>query len=245
MRDYLLDLVQHTYGIGVIDLIKINGEDKKTSINAYDKKTRTVVLNAEFKNSIPEFIGTFGMPNLDRLNIILNIPEYKEGADITVSNKTDENGKVVPTSIDFKNKNSDFKNSYRLMSESVINEQLKNASMRQVKWDVNITPTTQGIQKLKFQSQAHSDVTHFSTKTENGNLNIYFGDHSSHAGHFTFASNCGGNLQKQLFWPVGVVLSILNLPGTKTFKISDEGVAEITVDSGIAVYHYKLPSKSK
>jgi hypothetical protein len=46
-------------------------------------------------------------------------------------------------------------------------------------------------------------------------------------------------------WPVGVVNTILSLPGDKTFKISDEGVAEITVDSGIAVWHYLLPAQTK
>jgi hypothetical protein len=245
MRDYLLDLVQHTHGIGVIELIKITGDESKTYIQAVDKKTRTVMVNAEFKKQIPEFIGTFGMPNLDRLNIILNIPEYKDGAEITVSHKKDDAGVDVPVSIDFKNKTGDFKNSYRLMGSSVINDQIRNSSMRQVKWNVNVVPSAQAIQKLKFQSQAHSDVTNFSTKTEDGNLNIYFGDHSSHAGHFTFATNCGGNLQRPLLWPVSVVLNILNLPGEKTFKISDEGAAEISVDSGIAIYHYQLPSRQK
>jgi hypothetical protein len=44
---------------------------------------------------------------------------------------------------------------------------------------------------------------------------------------------------------VAVVNSILSLPGDKTFKISDDGVAEITVDSGLAVYHYMLPAQTK
>lgn len=245
MRDYLLDLVKHTHGIGVIELIKITGDENTTSIHTTDKKTRTVIINAEFKKQIPEFVGTFGMPNLDRLNTILNIPEYKEGAEITVSHKKDDSGEDIPVSIDFKNKTGDFKNSYRLMGASVINDQMRTSSMRQVKWGVNFVPSVASIQKLKFQSQAHSDVVHFSTKFENGNLNIYFGNHSSHAGHFTFAPDCGGSLSKQLNWPVNVVLSILNLPGNKTFKISDEGAAEISVDSGLAVYNYQLPAQNK
>jgi hypothetical protein len=42
-----------------------------------------------------------------------------------------------------------------------------------------------------------------------------------------------------------VVISILSLPGDKTFKISDEGAAMITVDSGIAEYNYILPAQTK
>jgi hypothetical protein len=244
MRDYLLDIVQHTYGLGVIDMIKITGTQDGTSVNAFDQATKTVVLNAEFKNPLPDFIGVFGMPNLDRLNTILNLPVYKDNAKITVTSQKDAEGNNVPSGVNFENETGDFKNNYRFMSTAVINDQLKNVKMKQVKWGVEVTPTAQAIQKLKFQAMAHSDATAFSSKTENGELKFFFGDQSSHAGSFTFATT-DGSLSKQLNWPVGVVNSILSLPGDKTFKISDEGVAEITVDSGLAVYHYMLPAQTK
>lgn len=240
MRDHLLDIVQHTYGLNVINLIKITGTATETQINAFDQATKTVILNAEFKAPVADFVGTFGMPNLDRLNTILNLPPYKEDATITV---TQQNG--VPSGITFENKSGDFKNNYRFMGEAIINDQLKSVSMKkQVKWGVEIVPTAANIQKLKFQAMAHSDATTFSSKTENGELKFFFGDHSSHAGSFTFATT-SGSLSKQLNWPVAVVNSILSLPGDKEFKISDEGVAEITVDSGLAVYRYLLPAQTK
>jgi hypothetical protein len=245
MRDYLLDIVQHTYGLGVINLIKVTGTSTSTTVNAFDQATKTVVLDAEFKAPIAEFVGTFGMPNLDRLKTILDIPEYREDAKITVSTQKDADGNDIPSGINFVNKAGDFKNNYRFMLESVINDQMKTVKMKAVKWGVDIVPTAQSIQKLKFQSMAHSDATAFSTKTVNGDLIINFGDHSSHAGNFTFATATGGSLSKELYWPISVVNSIFNLPGDKTFKISDDGVAEITVDSGFAVYHYKLPAQTK
>ena len=244
MIDYLKDIVQHTYGLGVINMIKVTGDSTSTSINAFDQATKTVVLNAEFKAPVAEFVGVFGMPNLDRLNTILNLPVYKDNAKITVSKQKDAEGNDVPSGINFVNDTGDFKNDYRFMSTAVINDQLKNVKMKQVKWGVEVVPTALSIQKLKFQSQAHSDATVFSSKTENGELKFFFGDHSSHAGNFTFATT-SGSLSKQLNWPVSVVNSILSLPGDKTFKISDEGVACITVDSGLAVYNYMLPAQSK
>jgi hypothetical protein len=244
MRDYLLDIVQHTYGLGVIDMIKVTGTESGTSVNAFDQATKTVVLNADFKNPLPDFVGVFGMPNLDRLNTILNLPVYKDNAKITVTKQKDQDGNEVPSGIDFVNDTGDFKNNYRFMSTAVINDQLKNVKMKPVKWNVEVTPTNVSIQKLKFQAQAHSDATAFSSKTENGELKFFFGDASSHAGSFTFATT-SGTLTKQLYWPVAVVNSILGLPGDKTFKISDDGVAEITVDSGLAVYHYMLPAQTK
>ena len=244
MIDHLKDIVQHTYGLGVISMIKVTGDANGTAINAFDQATKTVVLNAEFKSPIAEFQGVFGMPNLDRLNTILNIPEYKEDSKLTVLTQKDTDGNDVPSGVHFENKGGDFKNDYRFMSTAVINDQLKNVKMKPVKWAVEVTPTALSIQKLKFQAMAHSDATTFSSKTENGELKFFFGDHSSHAGSFTFATT-SGTLSKQLNWPVSVVNSILSLPGDKTFKISDDGVAEITVDSGLAVYHYMLPAQTK
>jgi len=40
-------------------------------------------------------------------------------------------------------------------------------------------------------------------------------------------------------------MSILNLAGDKVFRISDEGAAQITVNSGLATYNFILPAQSK
>jgi hypothetical protein len=46
-------------------------------------------------------------------------------------------------------------------------------------------------------------------------------------------------------WPVKVFMSIMDLPGDKIVKISDQGACEITVNSGLAVYQYLLPAQAK
>lgn len=246
MRDYLLDIVQHTYGLGVFNFIKVSGTDTETTVLGLDQTGRTVILNVEFKAPIAEFVGVFGMPNLDRLNTILNLPVYKDDAKITVTKQTAEDGTVTPSGVHFESKDGDFKNDYRFMATSVINDQLPNVSMRQqVKWNVEVVPSAAAIQKLKFQTQAHADSTVFTSKLENGDLKFFFGDHSSHAGSLVFAPGSGGTLTKQQHWPVAVVNSVLSLAGDKTLKISDAGVAEISVDSGLAVYRYMILAQSK
>jgi len=37
----------------------------------------------------------------------------------------------------------------------------------------------------------------------------------------------------------------MDLTGDKKVRISDDGAAEITVDSGLAAYQYLLPAQSK
>lgn len=243
MKDYLHDIVQHTHSLGIIDLVKITGTDQETVLNAI-AEDRSVILDAQFKNPVPEFVGTFGMPNLSKLNTILNIQEYKEDAKLTI-NTQDRNGTTVPVGIHFENKAGDFKNDYRFMTSDVINDKLKKVSMKSVPWNVEIEPTVAAIQKMKFQASANSDEPVFVVKTEQNKLKFFFGDHSTHAGDFVFADGISGNLTKNWSWPVSAVISILGLSGDKKLKISDAGVMQITVDSGIAVYEYKLPAQTK
>ena len=112
MRDYLLDIVQHTYGLGVIDMIKITGTTEGTAINAFDQATKTVILDAEFKAPIAEFVGIFGMPNLDRLNTILNLPVYRENAKISVSTQQDPDGNTVPSGLNLDRKSTRLNSSH-------------------------------------------------------------------------------------------------------------------------------------
>ena len=93
--------------------------------------------------------------------------------------------------------------------------------------------------------KTNSEENNFVTKTDKGDLKIYFGDPSTHSGNFVFQTDVKGTLSRAWQWPVKVFLAIMDLPGDKTVKISDQGAAEITVDSGLAVYCYRLPAQAK
>jgi len=239
MRDALLDIVKHTHSLGSIDLVKVTGSDQETVINAI-AEDRSAILDATFHGPVAEFIGNFGMPNLSKLNTILNIPEYAENAQLSITYKGND-----PVGIHFENKVGDFKNDYRFMTSEVINEKIPTLKFKGVKWGVELEPTVASIQRMRFQTQANSEETTFIAKTEGNDLKFFFGDVSSHAGNFVFASGVTGSVTKGWAWPVAVVNGILALPGDKTIRFSDEGAAQITVDSGIAVYNYTIPAQKK
>ena len=240
MKDHLLDLVSHTFDLGCIDLVKITGTDKETVISGL-AEDRSVVVEGEFAAPVADFIGTFGMPNLGKLKILLNLAEYKEDAKFSLTRK--DTG--APDGINFENKTGDFKNNYRFMASEIVNEKLKTVKFRGVTWHIEFEPTVAAIQRLKMQAQANSEEVNFQVKTENGDLKFFFGDHSTHAGNFVFHPGVTGTLKRTWSWPIKQVISILDLTGDKTFKISDDGAAQITVDSGVAVYNYILPAQSK
>jgi len=243
MKDYLLDLIQHTHGLGVVDLVKIVGTDAETLVSAVSDD-KTVIVNGTFKAPIAEFIGTFGMPNLSKLKTILSFDDYDDTSTINVGRGTKEDA-AAPASIHFETKTGDFVNDYRLMAKTLVEDKIKKVTFNGANWDVSFDPSTAGIQRLKKQSSVHSEDLHFKTKTENKNLVVYFGDPSSHSGNFVLQSDVSGSLSRPWNWPVKVFLAIMDLPGDKTVSFSDQGVAQIVVDNPISKYHYYLPAQAK
>ena len=240
MRDCLLDLVQHTHDLGCIDLIKIVGDENATQIEGLAEDL-SVVVKGEYKNPVPDFVGTFGMPNLSKLKTLLNLQEYREDAKLTITRKAP----TEPDGIDFVNKTGDFKNNYRFMTSGVVSEKLKTAKMKPVTWHIEFEPTVASIMRLRMQMLANAEEPNFQVKTDGSDLKFYFGDHSTHAGNFVFQSDITGQLKRAWSYPAKQFASIMELTGDKTVRISDDGVAQITVDSGVAVYNYLLPAQSK
>ncbi len=243
MKDILTDIVAHTHSLGILPLIKITGEDNTTTIEPM-AEDRSVILTGKTHAAIGEFEGVFGMPNLDKLNLHLKNPEYKENATIEVI-QAERNGKTVPVSLHFENQSGDFVNDYRFMNAEIINEKLKTVKFKGATWDIEFEPSVTSIQRLKLQAQAHTEETVFQVKTEGNNLVFFFGDASTHAGSFTFHADIKSKLKQSWAWPVTQVMSILNLDGDKTMKIADAGAMMITVNSGLAEYNYILPAQSK
>jgi hypothetical protein len=184
------------------------------------------------------------MPNLGKLKTILGFDEYDDTATINVT-RTNRDGVDIPVAIHFETQNKDFVNDYRLMSQAIVEEKVKAVKFAGATWNVDFVPQVANIQRLKKQASANSEETAFTTKTENGDLKIFFGDVSTHSGNFVFQNGVAGVLARQWAWPVKQFLSIMDTLGDKHVYISDQGAMKITVDSGIAAYEYLLPAQSK
>jgi len=244
LQDFLRDVVQHTQSLGGIGSIRITGSDTETKVDTVTDDN-SVIVKAKLRESMPEFTGAVGLPNLAKLNTILNISEYRDEATVSITTET-RNGVTEPSGVLFVNQAGDFRNEYRLMSASVINEKLKTVEFkRDPNWTISFAPAANSIQRLKFQASANSDEDCFTAEVDGGNLKFYFGQVSSHAGDFVFQSGVTGSIKRTWRWPVAAMINILSLPGDKIMKFSDDGVAQIVVDSGIAVYDYYIPALTK
>ena len=242
MKDILQDVVAHTHALGFLALVKVSN-DEGTQIDSM-ADDRSVILTATTATPVAEFKGTFGMPNLDKLALHLKNPEYKDNAKIDVI-EAERNGETIPTHIHFENAAGDFQNDYRFMNKAVIEEKLKSVKFKGNSWNVEFQPTMASIARMKLMSGAHSEEAVFQVKTEDNNLNFYFGDEATHAGSFTFQHAITGSLQHTWAWPVAQTLAILSLDGDKKMSITDQGAMTISVDSGMAKYDYILPAQQK
>ena len=247
MKDILQDVVAHTHALGFLPLVKVTSEDGTTSVDSM-AEDRSVILSATTHTAVNEFVGTFGMPNLDKLALHLKNPEYKDNAKIDVIT-AERNGETMPTHIHFENASGDFQNDYRFMNKAIIEEKLKTVKFKGANWNVTFQPSMAAIARMKLMSAAHNEEPTFNVTTKAtagvSDLVFSFGDASTHAGEFVFQNAVEGTLQHTWSWPVAQVQSVLNLDGDVTMSISDQGAMMISVDSGMAKYDYILPAQSK
>ena len=247
MKDILQDVVAHTHALGFLPIVKITSEDGTTNVDSM-AEDRSVILSATTHTAVTEFVGTFGMPNLDKLALHLKNPEYQKDAKIDVVT-AERNGETMPTHIHFENNAGDFENDYRFMNKAIIEEKLKTVKFKGAGWQVTFQPSMAAIARMKLMSAAHSEEPTFNVTTKAtagvSDLVFSFGDASTHAGEFVFQNAVAGTLQHTWSWPVAAVQAVLNLSGDITMSISDQGAMKIAVDSGMATYDYILPAQSK
>lgn len=128
LKDILSDIVAHTHSLGFLPLAKITGDTESTTIESM-AEDRSVILVANTKDPVSVFQGVFGMPNLDKLNLHLKNPEYRENATIDVA-YADRNGSKIPVGLHFENQTGDFSNDYRFMNIEIINEKMKTVKFK-------------------------------------------------------------------------------------------------------------------
>jgi hypothetical protein len=246
MKSFLQDVVAHTNSLGFLPLAKITTHADYIEVES-QSEDRSVLMSGKTNGLVyglhEGFV--FGFPNLNKLDLHLKCPEYKKDAVITLTLEA-RDGEPTPTGLHFNNASGDFQNHYRFMNRSIIEEKVKTPKNKvQISYDIEFTPSSASITKLKFQAAAHTEETFFQVTTENNNLIFKFGDANSHAGSLVFQPNVPVGLKNTFAWSIPQVLSILNLDGNITMKISDMGMLQIVVESGVSVYTYTLPAQTK
>lgn len=243
MKDFLIDIVEHTVPLAAFEHLRIDGTDTETKISSTEKE-RSVVLRAKMHGTVPEFVGTFGIPNLNLLSTLFKIPEYQDTkAKLAVDRKA-VNGAEQPTVIKFENGAGDFKNDFRLMASNIIESVEPVLKFNVTSWPVSFVPTIAAQQRLKYQTGANPEEKAVTFRVEGGEVKAMLGDASSHSGSFVFHTGVDPKAKETIVVPVLVVNAILALNGDKKMQMGGPGMM-ITVDSGVASYDYIIPMLTK
>lgn len=239
-KDILMDVLKHTNSLGVLNKFAVHGTSKTTKVEAIDPD-RLVVMKAEFKKPVKDFIGSFGVGSLPTLQSLVKVSNY-QGEDATIHIKREErDGEEVPSALEFADAdgNRDY---FRFMSQKQIEQTMKVPAFKGVVWNLSIEPEARRVAQLSEAAGIYAGSNpNFSVKTEGSNLVVTIGM-SDAGGRRIFAQNVDGKIENAWNWPLNIFLGILKLGGDISIHFSDQGACQIDVDSGIAVYKYILPA---
>lgn len=237
--DSFKDIVKHTSNLGFIDMVKIVGTATDAKIEAIDAD-KTVVIFGNMYQPIKGIDSTVGLSRMGVLKGFIDLTD--NNANVVIDTET-RNNVSVPTEIKFES--DDNISSYRFMSETMVNEQIKVPPFKGATWNVEIVPEQSKISKLSsYQGVLGGFEKRFTVSVDKGNLKFSIGSGPTDRATMTFATNVNGTLKHQWSWPLSQVLSILKLSSNSAavMKFSDMGALLIEIDSGIGKYQYILPA---
>ncbi len=244
IRDFMQDVLRHTHGLGMFEMVKIDGAMDLTEIQTMDQN-KTVIVKGRTHNPQADLVdSTIGLSSMNILDGLLKYEGFAD-ADATVQIETQQrNGEDVPVEIKFQDQSGTDAN-YRFTLADVVNTQLPDIKFKGADNDVTIVPTAKNLKDLSyFTGVLGSLEDSFTPKTENGKLYFYIGGVGSNRTKILISEIPGGEITNDLSWNLSTVLKILRLGDNAniTLGINNKGLIKIVVDSGMCEYTYLLPA---
>jgi hypothetical protein len=243
MREQLVDVIKHTTGLGLVDALRSINDGDTSRFEAVDND-RTVIVTVDLKNPIEEFVGTFGMRNLNILQGFLSHVQYKVDGAKTEVIKAEREGLELVESIDFyAEKQKKPSASYRTLNEKLLQTQ---PQLKVNKWDVSFVPNDSKVQEFaSLASILSSNENFFTIKAADDNVEFVIGNpnSSNHFSSMVFAENTKGTINSNMLWPITQFLTLLKVGKNENLKIDimNAGALKVSMENDIAVYSYILP----
>jgi len=246
IKDVFKDILKHTHGLGIFEMVKVTGALDSTEIETVDAD-KTVIFKGKTHEPVIDFVdSTIGLSRMGVLQGYLQYPGFDDATAKVEVIKQERNEESVPTEIKFVSSDGNDAH-YRFMLADVINQQLKSIKFKGADFDINIVPTQKNLKDLSyFNSVLGGYEANFAPKTDGTQLYFHIGDGVSDRTKISISNEIEGSITKDWRWPLDIVLRILKLSdsGNCVMSINDEGLLQIIVDSGIGKYTYLLPAKS-
>ncbi len=244
LKDIFKEINQYVANTGMFDKIKVYVENNQLQVEAYDQGR--CLVKGKFHKPVPEISGSFGIKNLNMLNIITNDPEYLATESTITVNTESRDGKTYLASLTYVNK-SQTEIYYRFMSSDLLP---KNTQVRDLKYDVIVNPTRSSIQQFIWAGNGLSSVEqYFNPQIRDRQLRFFIGEEGAQnsRGGVVFAQNIDAKMQCDWYWKVSDVQTLLKLNDTADCEvsISGEGAFQIKFQTGQAEWQYVVGGKVK
>lgn len=240
IRDVFKDILEHTHGLGIYEMIKIAGSVDDTTVEAVDLG-KTVILKAKL-DMVPDFVDSVaGLSRLSVLDGYLNYPGFGEdSADVKVI-KQERNGEEIPQEVSFTAPDGTDAH-YRFMPTAAVDLHLKEIKFKGAEYDFSVVPSAKNRSDLAYFNGVLSAFEgYFIPRIEDGHLYFYIGDESGDRTK-VLISDTDGKIDQECKWPLDIMLKILRLGDNAVISFAPR-LIEVKVDSDHGVYTYLLPAK--
>ena len=244
IKSAVQDLVKNISSTGFFDKIKITATNQQVLIEALERE-KEVVFKGEINKPVDNLVGEFGLSNLGLLGHIINDSDFNNADSTLAVNYETRNAQSVPVELAYKNRNSS-EIVYRFMSTQLVPPQPK---FIEPKWDVTITPSKTSVQQFTWAANGLSSYEqYFIPKVTNQELKFFIGDDTAanQRGAVLFASDTAGKLDGKHKWKISHLLSALKLADNTdcSMSFSNQGVIQVTINTGLGVYKYIFLAKA-
>lgn len=245
MKDNIQDLVKYVTSTGFFEKIKISADQDQVSIEAMEKE-REVVFKGSFTKPIEGLSGEFGLSNLSLLGHISSDQEFN-AKESTISVVYEEReGQTNPSELTYVNKSKSSIN-YRFMPIKLVPQQPK---FIEPTWDIVIKPSKANVQQFAWAANGLSAYEqYFIPRIVDGDLRFFIGeeDAASQRGSVTFATGLTTKFDNTSKWRIEHIQPVLKLADSADCEMafSSKGVIQITISTGVGVYKFIFPAKSR
>jgi hypothetical protein len=236
----LSDVVKQC-AIASVEVIKVTGTATETVVQTFDAD-KTLFIEGNLTEVIPEFEGEFGITNLKMLSGLLGFTNYQtDTADFKVRSR-DVNGAKALDQFEFKGSGS--KSVFKLMDVQHVPQQAKIAS---IPWNITLTEVSKSkITEFQQFAGLYAEIDkQFGVSVEDGNLVVTFGAQASstHSGSMVFAEGISGTLTGTLTFPVDKFLMLMKIAQnaqSSKLMFTSKGLLGVEAVTNHGVYNYFL-----
>lgn len=229
MKAVLQDIIKQTSSL--YDGIEFTNDGVSTTADGINKQTITLV-NIKLKEPIPEFVGIFGINDLNKLNGLLNFPAYNTAeSKITMVPGKFKDQEMIQK-MRFEDGRGGFTELFMVMPGGMGKGQVGNPN-----YGLRLSPDKNRLAEFRSLAAIHGNATAFTPVVENNRL--YFSIDKS--ARVLIAEDIMSSFSTSANWTFSSFDKIVKVVGDRDYELAfSQGLLKITVETEFAIYEHIL-----